>query len=199
MHFRRLHLGFAILLLIACAISAREQKTAEAWAEWESLSPDNEEFTVLMPKNRTTEALTFPYHKVELSARLYLAASSSGPVLAVTSLSGIRSDPAQYTEFARFNAYVDAFKAFFPGKVRSKQTPLQLILVSSRPFRGHTGRTYKMTLGDLTGSLNAIVTMKRFYALVTLNTKKDEALEEKFLSSFELPERVTDPPMITPH
>jgi hypothetical protein len=124
MHFRRLHLGFAILLLIACAISAREQKTAEGWAEWESLSPDNEEFTVLMPKNRTTEALTFPYHKVELSARLYLAASSSGPVLAVTSLSGIRSDPAQYTEFARFNAYVDAFKAFFPGKVRSKQTPL---------------------------------------------------------------------------
>jgi hypothetical protein len=197
MYFRRFHLGFAILLLTACAISARAQKTAEAWAEWESLSPDNEEFTILMPKNRTTEALTFPYHKIELSARLYLATSPAGPVLAVISLSGIKSDPAQYTEFARFNSYIDAFKTFFPAKVRSKETPAQLTLVTSRPFRGYTGRAYKMTLGDLTGRVNAFVTKKRFYAVVTLNTKKDEALEEKFLSSFELPERVNEAPKIT--
>ena len=196
MYFHRLHLGFAILLLTACAISARSQKTAEAWAEWESLSPDNEEFTILMPKNRTTEALTFPYHKMELNARLYLATSPAGPVLAVTSLSGIKSDPA-YTEFARFNSYIDAFKTFFPAKVRSKETPAQLTLVTSRPFRGYTCRSYKMTLGDLTGYVYALVTKKRFYAVVTLNTKKDEALEEKFLSSFELPERVNEAPKIT--
>ena len=30
--------------------------------------------------------------------------------------------------------------------------------------------------------------------IVSLNTKKDEALEEKFLSSFTLPERGPDPP-----
>ena len=64
-----------------------------------------------------------------------------------------------------------------------------MTLVSSRPFHGHTGRTYKLTIGDLSGSLNAFVTRKRFYAIVSLNTKKDEALEEKFLSSFVLPER----------
>jgi len=132
-----------------------------------------------------------------LSARTYLATSSAGPVIGIVSLSGIKSDPAQYTEFARFNSYVDAFKSFFPPKIRAKETVLKMVLESSRPFRGYTGRSYKMTLGDLNGSVNAFVTRKRFYAIVSLNTKKDEALEEKFLSSFELPERQPDKPKTT--
>ncbi len=194
MHSRRLHLVLASILLAAFAVAAHAQKPADAWAEWETLSPENEEFTVLMPKNPTTESTTFPYHKMELNARLYMATASTGPVLAIASLSGIKSDPAQYTEFARFNSYIDAFKAFFPSKVRSKETLMKMILVSSRPFHGHTGRSYKLTLGDLNGSVNAFVTRKRFYAIVSLNNKKDEALEEKFLSSFVLPERQNEPP-----
>jgi protein TonB len=194
MHFRRLHLALAIALLTALPLSAQVQKPAEVWSEWETLSPENEEFTVSMPKNPTTETTTFPYHKMELSARTYLATSSAGPVLGIVSLSGIKSDPAQYTEFARFNSYVDAFKTFFPAKIRTKETLTKLTLVSSRPFHGHTGRSYKLTIGDLSGSLNAFVTRKRFYAIVSLNTKKDEALEEKFLSSFVLPERQMEPP-----
>ena len=183
-----------VFCLAAFALAAQAQKPADAWAEWETLSPDNEEFTVLMPKNPTTESTTFPYHKMELNARLYMATSSTGPVLAIASLSGIKSDPAQYTEFARFNSYIDAFKTFFPSKVRSKETLMKMMLVSSRPFHGHTGRSYKITLGDLNGSVNAFVTRKRFYAIVSLNTKKDDALEEKFLSSFVLPERQNEPP-----
>lgn len=194
MHFRRLHLALAIVLLTALPLSAQVQKPADAWSEWETLSPENEEFTVLMPKNPTTETITFPYHKMELNARTYLATSSAGPVIGIVSLSGIKSDPAQYTEFARFNSYVDAFKNFFPAKVRSKEALTKLTLVSSRPFHGHTGRSYKLTIGDLSGSLNAFVTRKRFYAIVSLNTRKDEALEEKFLSSFVLPERQMEPP-----
>lgn len=194
MHSRRLHLALAIILLAIPALAVQGQKTAEVWTEWETFSPENEEFTVSMPKSRTSETTTFPYHKMELNARLYLATSAKGPVLAIASLSGIKSNPAQYTEFARFNSYIDAFKDFFPGKIRSKETLLKLTLVSSRPFHGHTGRTYKMTLGDLTGSLNAFVTRKRFYVIMSLNTKKDEALDEKFLSSFELPERQVEQP-----
>src|SRR5215813_6138897 len=194
MHSRRLHLVLAMSLLTTLAFTARAQKPAEVWTEWETLRPETEEFTVLMPKNPTTEATKFPYHKMELSARLYMASSSAGPVLAITSLSGIKSDPAQYTEFARFNSYIDAFKSFFPAKVRSKETLVKMVLVSSRPFNGHTGRSYKITLGDLSGSVNAFVTRKRFYAIVSLNNKKDEALDEKFLSSFVLPDRQPEPP-----
>src|SRR5215211_3365324 len=194
MHFRRLHLALAILLLTALPLSAQVPK--EVWAEWETLSPEAEEFTVSMPKNPTTETTTFLYHKMELNARLYLATSSAGPVLAITSLSGIKSDPAQYTEFARFNSYIDAFKSFFPSKVRSKETIAKMTLVSSRPFHGYTGRSYKLTIGDLTGSVNAFVTRKRFYAIVSLNTRKDEALDEKFLSSFVLPDRQIEQPKV---
>ena len=194
MHFRRLHLALAVLVLTAFALSALAQKPAEAWAEWETLSPENEEFTVLMPKNPTTETTKFPYHKMELSARLYLASSSAGPVLAITSLSGIKSDPAQYTEFARFNSYMDAFKTFFPAKVRAKEALTKMTLLSSRPFHGYTGRSYRLTIGDLSGSVHAFVTRKRFYAVVSLNTKKDEALDEKFLSSFVLPDKPMDVP-----
>ena len=64
MHFRRLHLALAIALLTALPLSAQVQKPAEVWSEWETLSPENEEFTVLMPKNLTKEATTFPYHKM---------------------------------------------------------------------------------------------------------------------------------------
>lgn len=195
MQFRRLNLALVILLLTALPRSAQVQKTV--WTDWETISPEGEEFTVSMPKNPTTESTTFPYHKMELKARLYIASSPAGPVLAIASLSGIKSDPAQYTEFARFNSYIDAFKNFFPEKVRSKDALMKLTLVSSRPFKGYTGRSYKLTIGDLNGSVNAFVTRKRFYAIVSLNTKKDDALEEKFLTSFQLPERQAEPAKTT--
>ena len=195
MHFRRLQLALLTLLLTASPLAAQALKNAGNWAEWETISPEGEEFTVTMPKNPTTETAKFAYHKFELNTRLYLASAGTGPIVAVTSLSGIKSNPAEYTEFARFNSYVDAFKDFFPPKVRTKDTALtKLTLVSSMPFHGYTGRSYKITVGELSGSLQAFVTRKRFYAIVALNTKKDDALEEKFLSSFVLPERGPDPP-----
>ena len=198
MHFRRLFLALLTLLLAASPLFAQSPKNAGNWTEWETITPEGEEFTITMPKNPTTEAAKFPYHKMELNTRLYLATSTAGPVLAVASLSGIKSNPAQYTEFARFNSYMDAFKDFFPPKVRTKDTALaKLTLVSSMPFHGHTGRSYKLTIGELSGSVHAFVTRRRFYAVVSLNTKKDDALNEKFLSSFVLPEREADPPKNT--
>jgi outer membrane biosynthesis protein TonB len=195
MSLRRLSLALLTLLLVASPGFAQSPKNAGNWTEWETISPEGEEFTITMPKNPTTESAKFPYHKMELNTRLYLATSPTGPVLAVASFSGIKSNPAQYTEFARFNSYIDAFKDFFPPKVRSKDTVIaKLTLVSSKPFQGYTGRSYKLTLGELSGSVHAFVTRKRFYAVVSLNTKKDDALEEKFLSSFMLPERGPDPP-----
>ena len=195
MHFRRLQLTLLTLLLTASSLAAQVQKNAGNWAEWETITPEGEEFTVTMPKNPTTETAKFPYHKMELNTRLYLASSSTGPVVAVTSFSGIKSNPAEYTEFARFNSYIDAFKDFFPPKVRTKDTAItKLSLVSSMPFHGYTGRSYKISIGELSGTLQAFVTRKRFYAIVSLNTKKDEALEQKFLSSFVLPDRPPDAP-----
>ena len=194
MSFRRLHLALLIAAISAVTVSAQVQRSATDWNEWETISPEGEEFTVTMPKNPTTEAAKFPYHKMELSTRLYLAKAPGGALLAIASLSGIKSDPSAYSDFSRFNSYVDAFKDFFPPKVRTKDTALtKMILVTSRPFHGHTGRSYKLSIGELNGVAHAFATKKRFYVIVSLNTKKDDALEEKFLSSFVLPERQAEP------
>jgi len=197
MYFRRLHWALAIVALTAIAVSGQVQKSTPVWTEWETITPDGEEFTVHMPKNPTTEATKFPYHKMELNTRSYVSKSSSGPVLAIVSMSGIKSSPAVYSDYSRFNSYVDAFKDFFPPKVRTKDTAVtKMTLVSSRPFHGHTGRSYKLSIGELNGVAHAFATRKRFYVVVSLNTKKDDELEEKFLSSFVLPERQAEQPKV---
>ncbi len=211
MYLRRSLWSLAVLLIVVTPLSSYSQKTSRtpakqqtppakpqpapasqsqqppAWQEWETLKPENEDFSILMPKNTTTEITKFPYHQMELNTRFYLSSPTSGPVVAVASMSGIKSNPA-YSDLERFNSYVDAFKNFFPSKVR-KDIPTKMILIATKPFHGYTGRVYKMTLGDLTGVVNAYVTRKRFYAIAVLNTKKVEALEEKFLSSFVIPDK----------
>ena len=211
MSFRRSRWSMAILLLAAASISLQAQTRSPAktsknptqptataqpaaptqpavWESWDTLKPDNEDFSILMPKDTATETTKFEYHKLELNVRFYLSAPASGPVVAVASMSGIKSNPAAYTDFERFNSYADAFKQFFPAKVR-KDAVTKMILTSTKPFHGYTGRVYKLTVGDLNGMVNAYVTRKRFYAVAILNTKKDEALEDKFLSSFVIPDK----------
>jgi len=191
----KLNWSFVIVILALISTSSRAQTNA-GWSEWETLKPEAEEFTVLMPKNPSTETAKFPYHKMELSARLYISSLSSGPVLAVASFSGIKSNPAQYSDFQRFNSYVDAFKTWFPSKVRAKEAPLKLIQIGNNVFHGYSGREYRMTIGDLSGSVFAYATKKRFYTIISLNTKKDDALQEKFLSSFTLPDKPAEPPIV---
>ncbi len=156
--------------------------------DWETLRPEGEEFSVQMPKGSTFESGKEPYHKMELNTRMYIANSTAGPVFAVVSLSGIKSNPALYTEMQRINSYVDAFKTLFPPKIR-KGAVVKLSLVGDKTLHGHAGREYRMSVGDLSGTAQTFATRKRFYSIVYLNTKKEDAIQEQFLSSFELPEK----------
>lgn len=161
--------------------------------DWETLRPDGEEFSVLMPKGSTAEASKEPYHRMELNTRTYISSLPSGAVFAVVSLSGIKSNPALYTEMQRVNSYVDAFKTLFAPKVR-KDAVAKLTLVGEKKLQGNAGREYRMTLGNLTGTAQVYATRKRFYSIVYLNTKKDDAIQEEFLSSFVLPDKIDGPP-----
>ena len=182
------------LLVLALLTFALAQKPVQP--DWETLRPEGEEFTVLLPKGSTFESGQELYHKMELKSRLYLSQAQGGPVFAVVSLSGIKSNPAMYTEMQRVNSYVDAFKKFFAPKVRTSKTPVvpKLTLVGEKKLLGNAGREYRMTLGELSGTVNVFATRRRFYAIVYLNTTKDEALQDQFLSSFVLPEFVPKPP-----
>jgi hypothetical protein len=164
--------------------------------DWETLQPEGEEFTVLMPKNSSNESAKFPYHKMEITARLYMSSTPNGPVLAIGSFNGIKSNPALYSDFQRFNSYIDAFKTWFPSKVRPKEAVVKLTQIGNNVFHGYPGREYRMSIGDLSGTVFAYATKKRFYTIVSLNTKKDDPLQEKFLTSFYLPDKPADTPAV---
>ena len=178
-------LSLPLTLLLITLVSAQSPAP-----DWETLRPDKEQFSVLIPKGSTyEEASKVPYHKMELNTRFYVSRKDSGPVFAVVSLSGIKSNPAAYTELQRVNSYVDAFKTLFVPKIKDKAGITQLTFLRERALHGNPGREYRLTVGKLTGTVHAYATSRRFYALVYLNEKKDEALQDQFLSSFVLPER----------
>jgi TonB family protein len=189
--------GLAFLVLTALPINARAQANAAlAIAEWETLRPAGEEFEILMPKNSTSDVTKEPYHKMTLTTRLYLSDHPSGAVFAVTSMSGIKTNPALYTEGERVNSYVDAFRRWFPVRLRGKDAVGKISLVGTKQLNGHAGRNYNFVIGDLSGSLEVFATRKRFYAVVFLTKKKDIATKERFLSSFMLPDKQNEPPTV---
>jgi TonB family protein len=187
----RFQLQFVVSLLIltSCVSAAFGQAAAPTTTDWETLRPEGEEFSVLMPKGSKSDASKEPFHKMELNTRTYISSQPSGVVFAVVSLSGIKSNPALYTEMQRVNSYVDAFKNLFAPKVR-KDAVAKLTLVGEKTLQGNAGREYRMTLGNLSGTAQVFATRKRFYSVVYLNTKKDDALQEEFLSSFVLPDKM---------
>ena len=187
--------GLATFLVTAGLQPVRAQKeVSSSIAEWETLRPEGEEFEILMPKNSTAEVSKEPYHKMTLTTRLYLSDHPSGAVFAVTSMSGIKANTALYTEVERVNSYVDAFRRWFPTKIRGKDAVGKISLVGTKELNGHTGRNYNFVIGDLSGTLQVFATRKRFYAVVFLNKKKDLVTKEQFLSSFVLPQKQNEPP-----
>lgn len=195
---------FVLLLMLAISLSVAGQtpvssessasrEAATSTSDWETLRPDGDGFTVLMPKGSTFESGKEPYHKMELNTRVYLSNKPGGPVFAVVSMSGIKSNPAMYSEMQRVNSYVDAFKNLFLAKVR-KGAIAKLTLVGEKTLQGTPGREYRVTVGDLSGIAQTFATRKRFYAIVYLNSKKDDSLQDQFLSSFVLPEKIADLP-----
>ena len=187
--------ALAIPLILGLLTLASAQSPVST-SDWETLRPEGEEFSVLIPKGSKFDSSKEPYHKMELNTRFYISNTQGGPVFAVVSLSGIKSNPAMYTEMERVNSYVDAFKNFFPPKLRTKPVPVKLTLVGAKNLQGNAGREYALTIGELSGTVQAFATRKRFYALVYLNSKKDKAIEDQFVSSFVLPEWVAPPPNV---
>ncbi|HEX3281865.1 MAG TPA: TonB family protein [Pyrinomonadaceae bacterium] len=169
--------------------------------EWETLRPEGEDFSVQMPKGSSAQSGKEPYHKFELNTSTYVSQLPGQPIFAVVSMSGIKSNPAMYSEMERLNSYVDAFKNLFPPKIRPKGAVAKLTLVGDKTLQGNPGREYRLTVRssapanttvsepELSGTAQVFATRKRFYAVVFLNNKKDDEVQEQFLSSFLIPEK----------
>ena len=139
---------FSLVLTFILGLLTMAAAQTPATPDWETLRPEGEGFSVQMPKGSTFETSKEPYHKMELNTRTYLSNRKPGPVFAVVSLSGIKSNPALYTEMQRVNSYVDALKTFFPPKIR-KDAIVKLTLVGDKTLQGNAGREYRLTIGDL--------------------------------------------------
>jgi len=180
----------ALLLTLTLGVLIPASAQSSVPTDWETLRPEKEQFSILIPKGSTyEEASKVPYHKMELNTRFYISKKESGRIFAVVSLSGIPSKPALYSELQRVNSYVDAFKTLFVPKIKDKAGLTQLTFLRERSLNGNPGREYRLTIGKLNGIVHAYATSRRFYALVYLNEKKDDAAHEQFLSSFTIPER----------
>ncbi|HBB89144.1 MAG TPA: hypothetical protein DC047_16175 [Blastocatellia bacterium] len=190
-----------VSLLLLALPSLLSAQSAVKTIEWETLSPEGENFSVQMPKGSSAQSGKETYHKFELNTSTYISQLPGGPVFAVVALSGIKSNPAMYSESERLNSYVDAFKNLFPPKIRPKGAVARLTLVGDKVLQGNPGREYRLTVRsstpantpasepELSGTAHVFATRKRFYAVVFLNNKKDDELQEQFLSSFLIPER----------
>lgn len=185
---------FLLFALIALPFSAGAQTTV-VLDDWETLRPDGEEFTILMPKNSSAATSKEPYHKIDITTRLYLSNQPAG-VFAVASMSGIKANSALYSQSERLNSYVDAFKHWFPRKVRGEDAAAKLTLVGDKTLNGHMGREYRLNIGDLSGVAQFYATRKRFYAIIVLNVKNGEQVKERFLSSFVLPQKLAEAPAV---
>ena len=187
-------LSFATTFLLLGITDSQKLARAQGSADtdWQTLRPEGEEFSIVMPKDAKSDTSEETYHRMPINARWYVSATEKGPVFAVVSLSGIKSNPAAYTESQRLTSYVDAFKIFFPPRVRAKDAITKLTMVGDKALNGHAGREYRMAIGDLSGTVHTFATRRRFYAVAILTIKKDDALTERFLSSFYLPERTVE-------
>jgi TonB family protein len=170
--------------------------------EWETLRPEGEDFSVQMPKGSTAQSGKEPYHKFELNTSTYVSQLPGHPIFAVVAMSGIKSNPSMYSDMERLNSYVDAFKNLFPPRIRPGGAVARLTLVGDKTLQGNPGREYRLTVRssplpntaasqpELSGTAYVFATRKRFYAVVFLNSKKEDELQEQFLSSFLIPEKV---------
>jgi TonB family protein len=198
MKYIALKVSSLALLLLALPSFLSAQSSVKT-IEWETLRPDGEDFSVQMPKGSVAQSGKEPYHKFELNTSTYVSQLPGGPVFAVVALSGIKSNPAMYSEMERLNSYVDAFKNLFPPRIRPKGAVARLTLVGDKVLQGNQGREYHVTLRssnapatepELSRTAQVFATRKRFYAVLFLDNKKDDELQEQFLSSFLIPEKI---------
>ncbi|HAF14417.1 MAG TPA: hypothetical protein DCK99_12125 [Blastocatellia bacterium] len=195
MHSFRFKLPHVVVVLTSLLTLVAAAQSSLKPSDWETLTPEGEEFSVFIPRGSTLASGKETYHKMGLNMRVYLSNPTGGPIFAVVSMSGIKSNPAMYSEMQRVNSYVDAFKDLFPARVR-KDAIAKLTLVGEKTLQGNAGREYRLTVADLSGTAQVYATRKRFYAIVYLNTKKEDAWQQQFLGSFILPEKVAETPTI---
>jgi len=109
---------FAIALSLILGLQNSFVSKSNHRPDWETLRPDGEEFSVLMPRVQLLNQAKSPITRWNWNTRMYISSRPAGPVFAVVSLSAASNQIQPVHGDARVNSYVDAFKILFSAKVR---------------------------------------------------------------------------------
>jgi caspase domain-containing protein len=152
-------------------------------ADWQTLHPGGEGFSVLMPKASIKESRRSLYHGWAVNRNVYRSEIGHQPFFAVMSASGIES---KTSDAEKLDSYVDAFRYWLPEAVFGKGEAARLTLLRENAMNGNSGREYQVTVGSSSGTARAYITGRRFFVAVALDVSSDESLAKQFFDSFVL-------------
>jgi TonB family protein len=165
------------------AIHATAQTAAP---QWQKIAPENEEFTVLMPRAPQIETEKKPFGQLTVTSISYIVPSEDGPLYMVVSVSGVGAFSAMMPEKDRLNSYAAGFWEGFFKAIREKGLKAEATRQRELRLNGHLGAAYSLTVGDITGTARAYSTSKKFYVTMVLNALEGDPSTERFLNSFTL-------------
>lgn len=175
------------LLTASCCSSVRAQ-TTDQWAE---VSPGDELFRVLMPRQPEQENQKESYGELFVSGKRFTAIAG-GASYTVWSFVDVNNRQSEFSDSdARLDASADLIwesllkpardKLPKDGRVRSGMTYIKEI-----PMKPLVGREYSVTIGELTGTTRLYVADARIYMLLAMHNPNGAWNTEEFFQSFRM-------------
>lgn len=162
------------LLVVLLATTAAAHQYVHVW-KW--ITPEDEEFTVLMPESnfRIRRELSFGG---ELKLKpISFEITNRGVLFSV--LSFAKSEPATPKALDEF---INGFRHAIINNTEGTQAALQF--ERELTLEGRAGRQFQLKVGDARGSARIYETVKHFYVVLALGGAEVEKASELFQSSF---------------
>ena len=179
------------ILLVLFGVACAQAISAQTTGPWIEISPGDEPFRVLMPRQPEQDKQKQTYGEISVSGRRY-AAAAVGATYALWSLENVNYPRSSSTGV---DAYLDACadlvwesllkpardKLPRDGRVRAGMSYTKELTPKPLP-----GREYAITMGEQTGTLRFYIADARIYVLLATNSPGGTWESERFFQSFTL-------------
>jgi TonB family protein len=151
---------------------------------WRKVAPVGEEFTVSMPPPVAVEIK--PDIAVPTRVNRTYNSSTHSAYYFVTSS---ELEPAGLTSSQRLDLLARAEKDLLTRELNNNRgSSGSIVYVKELSLNGQSGRQFRLTLGEMHGTLQFFVTRRRAYRVVVLGANLDASEANQFLNSFRLGE-----------
>ena len=171
-----------VLTAILCAATARGQDVSA----WIKVAPVNEEFTILMPKvaNRSERVV---YLREDWGERSRVYSADEGGVRYMV-FSFDKKSAVENAPVVNFESFTEGFQHALRNLKRVRAS-----VTSERTLGEDKGRQFLIQLGDYHGVARLAEGHSFFYAVMELGAEPNDATVSRWLDSFALGEKNSDP------